>query len=141
MKILRTPEERFDNLPDYPFAPNYVTVDNLRVHYVDAGPPGGAVVLMLHGEPSWSFLYRHMIPRFVKAGFRAIAPDLVGFGKSDKPAQQEDHTYQRHVDWMCAWVEAVGLSGINLVCQDWGSLIGLRLVRIPKLQQQWPSLI
>jgi len=128
MEFLRTPEERFDNLPDYPFAPHYVMVDGLRIHYVDEGPRDGAVVLMLHGEPSWSFLYRHMIPLFVAAGLRAIAPDLAGFGKSDKPAQQEDHTYQRHVDWMRGWVEALGLRDINLICQDWGSLIGLRLV-------------
>ena len=128
MEILRTPEERFDNLPDYPFTPNYITVDGLRIHYVDEGPRDGAVVLMLHGEPSWSYLYRHMIPLFVEAGMRAIAPDLAGFGKSDKPARQEDHTYQRHVDWMRGWLEAVGLSEITLVCQDWGSLIGLRLV-------------
>ena len=128
MEFLRTPAERFDNLPDYPFAPHYVTVDGLRIHYVDEGPRDGEVVLMLHGEPSWSFLYRHMIPLFVNSGFRAVAPDLVGFGKSDKPMQQADYTYQRHVDWMGAWVEAVGLREINLVCQDWGSLIGLRLV-------------
>lgn len=128
MNILRTPHEQFDNLPNYPFAPHYVTIDGLRIHYVDEGPRDGDVLLMLHGEPSWSFLYRHMIPLFVDAGFRAVAPDLVGFGKSDKPAQQEDHSYQRHVDWMRGWIEAVGLHAINLVCQDWGSLIGLRLV-------------
>ncbi len=128
MDILRTPEERFADLPDYPFAPHFVEVTGLRIHYVDEGPRDGAVVLMLHGEPSWSYLYRHMIPLFVNAGFRAVAPDLVGFGKSDKPAQQADYTYQRHVDWMRGWVEAVGLRDINLVCQDWGSLIGLRLV-------------
>ena len=128
MEILRTPEDRFENLPDYAFAPHYVTVDDLRIHYVDEGPRDGEAVLMLHGEPSWSFLYRHMIPLFVEAGFRAVAPDLVGFGKSDKPMQQEDYSYQRHVDWIRGWVEEVGLQKINLVCQDWGSLIGLRLV-------------
>jgi haloalkane dehalogenase len=128
VKILRTPEERFENLPDYPFAPHYVTVDKLRVHYVDEGMRDGPLILMLHGEPSWSFLYRHMIPLFVDAGFRAVAPDLIGFGKSDKPAQQSDYTYQNLVDWTGAWVEALGLREINLVCQDWGSLIGLRLV-------------
>lgn len=128
MEILRTPEERFIDLPDYAFGSHYVTVDGLRIHYVDEGPRDGQVVLMLHGEPSWSFLYRHMIPLFVGAGFRAVAPDLVGFGKSDKPAQMGDYSYQRHVDWMTAWVEAVGLRDINLVGQDWGSLIGLRLV-------------
>ena len=128
MEILRTPAERFDNLPDYPFHPNYKTIDGLRIHYVDEGPRDGEVILMLHGEPSWSYLYRHMIPLFVAAGCRAVAPDLVGFGKSDKPAKQEDYTYQRHVDWLRGWVEALGLRDINLLCQDWGSLIGLRLV-------------
>jgi haloalkane dehalogenase len=127
MEILRTPEERFANLPDYPFTPHYAEVDGLRIHYVDEGPRDGAVVLMLHGEPSWSYLYRHMIPIFANAGLRAVAPDLVGFGKSDKPTQQTDYTYQRHVDWMRVWIEAVGLQQITLVCQDWGSLIGLRL--------------
>ncbi len=128
MQILRTPEERFENLVDYNFAPNYVEVDGLRVHYVDEGPRDGEVVLMLHGEPSWSFLYRHMIPLFVQAGHRAIAPDLVGFGKSDKLADRQDYTYQRHVDWMAAWMMALDLQGITLICQDWGALIGLRLV-------------
>ncbi len=128
MKIYRTPEERFLNLPDYPFEPHYVTVDKIRIHYVDEGPGDGEVILMLHGEPSWSFLYRHMIPIFVEAGYRAVAPDLVGFGKSDKPAKTSDYTYQRQVDWTYGWLEAVGLQDINLVCQDWGSLIGLRLV-------------
>jgi len=128
LEIFRTPENRFTDLPDYPFEPQYVTVDGLRIHYVDEGPQNGQVVLMLHGEPSWSYLYRHMIPLFAAAGYRAIAPDLVGFGKSDKPALMEDYSYQRHVDWMAGWVEALGLRDINLVCQDWGSLIGLRLV-------------
>jgi haloalkane dehalogenase len=128
MKILRTPEERFANLPGYPFAPHYLEVDELRIHYVDEGPRDGEIVLMLHGEPSWSYLYRKMIPIFVDAGHRAIAPDLVGFGKSDKPAAREDYTYQRHVDWMRGWMEALDLGNMTLVCQDWGSLIGLRLV-------------
>lgn len=128
MKILRTPEERFANLPDYPFEPHYLEVDGLRIHYVDEGPRDGQVVLMLHGEPSWSFLYRHMIPHFVSAGHRAVAPDLVGFGKSDKLADRNDYTYQKHVDWMWGWLQAAELEEITLVCQDWGSLIGLRLV-------------
>ena len=127
MNILRTPEERFANLPDYPFAPHYAEVNGLRIHYVDEGPRDGEVILMLHGEPSWSYLYRHMIPVFVNACFRAVAPDLVGFGKSDKPTELAEYTYQRHVDWIRGWIEAVGLRDINLVCQDWGSLIGLRL--------------
>ncbi len=128
MNILRTPDERFTDLPDYPYEPNYVEVDGLRMNYVDDGPKDGDTVLMLHGEPSWSFLYRYMIPLFVEAGHRALAPDLIGFGRSDKPSKQEDYTYQRHVDWTWGWVEAVGLDAITLVCQDWGSLIGLRLV-------------
>lgn len=127
MKILRTPDERFKNLPDYSFPPNYVEVDGLRIHYVDEGPPDAPPVLMLHGEPSWSYLYRHMIPVFKEAGYRAVAPDLVGFGRSDKPAKISDYSYQRHVDWMTAWLEKLDLQNITLVCQDWGSLIGLRL--------------
>jgi haloalkane dehalogenase len=129
METLRTPDERFANLPGYPFAPHYVTVgDGLRMHYVDEGPRAAAPVLMLHGEPSWSYLYRKMIPPIAAAGQRAIAPDLVGFGRSDKPVRREDYTYQRHVDWMRALVETLDLRRITLVCQDWGGLIGLRLV-------------
>jgi haloalkane dehalogenase len=133
MKVLRTPDERFRNLPCYPFDPHYVEVPdgeggNLRIHYLDEGPGNADVVLLLHGEPTWSFLYRKMIPIVVKAGHRAIAPDLVGFGKSDKPASRNDYSYQRHVDWMLALLEKLKLSRITLVCQDWGGLIGLRLV-------------
>jgi haloalkane dehalogenase len=129
MDVLRTPDDRFANLPGYPFAPHYVTVgDGLRVHYVDEGPRGVPAVLMLHGEPSWSYLYRKMIRRVAAAGHRVVAPDLVGFGRSDKPVRREDYTYQRHVDWMHAVIEALDLRGITLVCQDWGGLIGLRLV-------------
>ncbi|MCG8348303.1 MAG: haloalkane dehalogenase [Chloroflexales bacterium] len=127
-KILRTPESRFANLPGYPFAPHYVEVDGLRMHYVDEGPRTGEIVLMLHGEPSWSYLYRKMIPLFTAAGYRALAPDLIGFGKSDKLAEKRAYTYQRHVDWMWAWLQALDLHNITLVCQDWGSLLGLRLV-------------
>jgi haloalkane dehalogenase len=127
VELLRTPDERFANLPDYPFAPHYVEVDGVRVHYVDEGPADAAPVLMLHGEPSWSYLYRKMIPLFTQAGYRAIAPDLVGFGRSDKPAKREDYTYQRHVDWMRGVIEQLDLRNITLVCQDWGGLIGLRL--------------
>ena len=128
MEILRTPDERFTDLPGYDFAPSYVEVDGLRIHYVDQGPGDGRVVLLLHGEPSWSYLYRTMIPPLAAAGHRVIAPDLVGFGRSDKPAAVEDHTYERHVAWMRGVIEALELSGITLVCQDWGGLIGLRLV-------------
>ena len=128
MEILRTPDERFVGLPAYAFAPHYVELDGgVRMHYVDEGPRDGQVVLMLHGEPSWSYLYRKMVPVVTAAGLRAVAPDLVGFGRSDKPASQDDYTYQTHVDWMAAFVERTGLRGITLVCQDWGGLIGLRV--------------
>jgi haloalkane dehalogenase len=127
MEILRTPEERFANLPGYPFAPHYVDVGGLRMHFVDEGPRDGRPVLLLHGEPSWSYLYRKMIPVLVGAGLRAIAPDLIGFGRSDKPAARTDYTYQRHVDWLVAFLDALRLDGITLVCQDWGGLLGLRI--------------
>lgn len=130
MKILRTPDERFASLPDYPFAPNYAEIaDGLRVHYLDEGPRDAAPVLLLHGEPSWSFLYRKMIPVLVAAGHRCVAPDLVGFGKSDKPADRADYTFQRHVDWMRELLfDHLDLRGITYFGQDWGALIGLRLV-------------
>ncbi len=127
MKSLRTPDSRFENLPGYKFDPNYIDVDGLRLHYVDEGPQDGAIVLLLHGEPSWSYLYRHMIPPLRDAGFRVIAPDLIGFGKSDKPAQKSDYTYAGHVAWMQQFIEALDLKDITLFCQDWGSLIGLRV--------------
>jgi haloalkane dehalogenase len=133
MDALRAPDDRFSDLPGYPFSPNYVDVPDpeggsLRVHYVDEGAREAEPVLLLHGEPSWSFLYRKMIPILVDAGLRAVAPDLVGFGRSDKPAKRTDYTYQRHVDWMRAVVEQLELTRITLVGQDWGGLIGLRLV-------------
>jgi haloalkane dehalogenase len=130
MDVVRTPEERFTSLPDFPFAPGYAhTVDGLRVGFIDEGPKEGPVALLLHGEPSWSFLYRKMIPVFVDAGFRVVAPDLIGFGRSDKPTAQTDYTYARHVEWMRSVLfDALDLSGITLVCQDWGGLVGLRLV-------------
>jgi haloalkane dehalogenase len=133
MNIVRTPEERFQNLPGYPFAPNYLEVPdseggNLRVHYIDEGPRNAPPVLLMHGEPSWSYLYRKMIPVITEAGFRAVAPDLVGFGRSDKPSRRDDYTFQRHVDWMQAFIGRLKLMGVTLVCQDWGGLIGLRLV-------------
>ncbi|MFI5272168.1 MAG: haloalkane dehalogenase [Ktedonobacterales bacterium] len=127
MDVLRTPDSRFDHLPGYPFAPHYVEVDGLRVHYIDEGPRNAAPLLLLHGEPSWSYLYRRMIPQLVAAGQRVIAPDLVGFGRSDKPAQRQDYTYLRHVTWMAGLLTALDLRGITLFCQDWGGLIGLRL--------------
>ena len=128
MTALRTPDDRFANLPGYPFAPHYHTLaDGLRLHYVDEGPRTGPVVLLLHGEPSWSYLYRNMITPLAAAGCRVLAPDLIGFGKSDKPARMGDYSYQGHVDWMAEWLTALDLTGITLFCQDWGSLIGLRL--------------
>lgn len=134
METLRTPDERFANLPDFPFAPHYLTIADgeggeLRLHYLDEGPADAAPILLLHGEPSWSFLYRKMIPVLVAAGHRCIVPDLIGFGRSDKPTEQRDHTYARHVAWMHdALFEQLDLHDITLVCQDWGGLIGLRLV-------------
>lgn len=128
-KTYRTPDERFTNLPDFPFAPHYLELaDGLRVHYLDEGPRDGPIVLMMHGEPSWCFLYRKMIPPVVAAGYRAVAPDLIGFGKSDKLTRKSAYTYARHVAWMREWLEALDLRGVLLACQDWGSLIGLRLV-------------
>ena len=133
MHFLRTPESRFLGLPDWPYAPNYSQVDDtdggeLRIHYVDEGARDADPVLCMHGEPSWSYLYRHMIPPLTQAGHRVIAPDLVGFGRSDKPAEQESYTYERHVAWMSEWLVNLDLERITLVCQDWGGLIGLRLV-------------
>ena len=135
MDVLRTPDARFDDLPGYGFAPHYTEIPTgdgagtLRVHHVDEGPSGAdETILLMHGEPSWSFLYRHMIPVLTDAGYRCVAPDLVGFGRSDKPAARGDYTFQRHVDWMTVWLTANDLDGLTLVCQDWGGLIGLRLV-------------
>ncbi len=127
MKSLRTPESRFENLPGYDFAPHYVDIDGLRMHYVDEGPQDADPVLLLHGEPSWSYLYRKMISPLAAAGHRVIAPDLIGFGKSDKPTSQSDYSYAGHVDWMRQFIEVLDLHNITLFCQDWGSLIGLRV--------------
>ena len=127
MKLLKTPEERFENLPDFPYEPHYLEVEGIKIHYLDEGPRSSECVLLMHGEPSWSFLYRHMIPILIKAGYRTLAPDLVGFGRSDKPAEQNDHTYRKHVEWMTKWVKLLDLQNITLFCQDWGSLIGLRV--------------
>ena len=127
MEYLRTPEDRFERLLDYPFAPHYVDVGGLRMHYVDEGPADAPPVLMLHGEPTWSYLYRHMIPVCAAAGHRVIAPDLIGFGKSDKPTRIDDYSYQSHMDWMLSLLDQLALTRITLVCQDWGSLLGLRL--------------
>ena len=126
VELLRTPDERFANLPDFDYEPRYTTLDGVRIHHVEVGT--GSPVLLLHGEPTWSFLYRKMIPWLAVAGHRVLAPDLVGFGRSDKPSRRTDYTYQRHVDWMRGWLFANDLREVTLVCQDWGGLVGLRLV-------------
>ncbi|MFI5897024.1 haloalkane dehalogenase [Actinoplanes sp. NPDC051513] len=136
MDSFRTPDARFDGLPDYPFEPHYVAIDaeaQLRVHYIDERPDpaeaSGETVLLLHGEPTWSYLYRHIIPPLVAAGHRCVAPDLVGFGKSDKPADRFAYTYQAHVDWLRETVfDRLDLRDVTMVCHDWGGLLGLRLL-------------
>lgn len=134
MEVLRTPDDRFENLPGYSFTPHYAEVASgdgtpLRVHYLDEGPTHADPVLLLHGEPSWCYLYRHMIPALVAAGHRVIAPDLVGFGRSDKPTEQSDYTFARHVQWMSDLLfSTLDLRNITFFGQDWGGLIGLRLV-------------
>ena len=134
MKTLRTPDERFVDLPDFGYEPRYAEVDDseggtLRAAYLDEGPQTAPVALLLHGEPSWSFLYRKMVPVLVDGGFRVVVPDLIGFGRSDKPADDGDYTYARHVEWMRALVfDHLDLRNVTLFCQDWGGLIGLRLV-------------
>jgi len=136
MHTLRTPDERFADPAGYPFEPHYADIDDLeggtlRVHYLDEGPADAAPVLLLHGEPSWSYLYRHMIPPLVAAGHRVIAPDLVGFGRSDKPTEQGDYTYARHVEWMRQLLfDRLDLHDITFFGQDWGGLVGLRLVAL-----------
>ena len=127
MQALKTPEDRFQNLADYDFTPHYIEVgDGLQMHYVDEGE--GPVVLLLHGEPSWSYLYRKMIPILSSSGFRAVAPDLIGFGKSDKPTARSDYSYQRHIDWLKTFIETLDLRDMTLFCQDWGGLTGLRII-------------
>lgn len=132
MRVLRTPDNRFDNLPDYPFEPRYLEItttdgDALRMHYLDEGPASARPVLLLHGEPSWSFLYRKMVPPLVEAGHRVVAPDMIGFGRSDKPADRELYSYQSLVSWTKALIENLDLWGITLFAHDWGGLIGLRI--------------
>ncbi len=136
MKTIRTPDDRFDDLPGFPYVPNYAEMPadgtdgaTLRVHYLDEGPADADPIVLMHGEPTWSYLYRHMIGPLVDAGHRVIAPDMVGFGRSDKPTEQGDHSYARHVEWMTGLVfDHLDLRHITLFCQDWGGLIGLRLV-------------
>jgi haloalkane dehalogenase len=133
MTVLRTPDARFEALADWPFAPRYLDLKSgegpaLRLHYVDEGPREGRPILLMHGEPSWAYLYRKIIPALTARGHRALAPDLIGFGRSDKPAARDDYTYERHIAWMSQWLTALDLTGVILFCQDWGGLIGLRLV-------------
>ena len=133
MSVLRTPDECFENLAGFPFEPRYLEIRDedlgvIRIHYVDEGPRDGPVILCLHGEPTWSYLYRKMIPVFTAAGFRVVAPDLVGFGRSDKPSLRSDYSYKRHVKWIKNWIDKAGLKDITLLGQDWGGLIGLRLL-------------
>jgi haloalkane dehalogenase len=133
MKYLRTADDRFASLPDWPYAPHYLFVDDteggeLRMHYVDEGPHAAPPVLLLHGEPSWSYLYRTMIPGLVAVGHRVIAPDLIGFGRSDKPVSQSDYSYARHAHWLASLIAQLELTGITMFCQDWGGLLGLRLL-------------
>ena len=134
MQVLRTPDSRFENLAGWPFAPRYADITDaatgqvLRMAYVDEGPRDGATVLLLHGEPSWSYLYRHIIAGLVASGHRVLAPDLIGFGRSDKPADRNDYTYERHVSWLSQWFTGMDLQDVTLFCQDWGGLLGLRLV-------------
>ncbi|MFI6905182.1 haloalkane dehalogenase [Nonomuraea sp. NPDC050394] len=129
MDLLRTPEARFANVPEFPYEPRYAEVDGIRMAWYEAGPPDAEPVVLLHGEPSWSFLYRHVMRELAAAGLRAIAADLVGFGRSDKPAHPADHSYARHVEWTRRLLlDELGLTGITLVGQDWGGLIGLRVV-------------
>lgn len=127
IEFVRTPEERFANLADFPYTPKYVEIDGLRMAYLDEGPADGPVTLLLHGEPTWSYLYRRMIPGLVAAGRRIIAPDLIGFGRSDKPIERAAYTYAGHVAWLKSFVQQLDLTGITLFCQDWGGLLGLRL--------------
>ena len=127
-EVVRTPEARFADLPDYPFEPNYLNTLGYRLHYLDEGPRDAPPILLLHGQPSWSYLYRHMIPPLVEAGHRVLVPDLVGFGKSDKPVERSDYSYQMHVDVMTEFARTLDLRDVTFFGQDWGGLIGLRVV-------------
>lgn len=133
MKIIRSPDERFENLPDFDFEPHYTTIKDaegheIRIHHVEAGPPDGSPILLMHGNPTWAYLYRHMIGPLAEAGHRVIAVDLVGCGRSDKPTRQADYSLARHYDWMGRWVKAMDLQAVTLFCQDWGGVIGLYVV-------------
>jgi haloalkane dehalogenase len=135
-EVFRTPDIHFQNLPGYNFQPNYVYVEpNIRMHYVDEGPKNGELIVLLHGQPTWSYIYRNMIPVLAKAGYRVVAPDLIGYGKSDKPAAMADYTYARHVEWVQRFIAQLKLEKINLVVHDWGGMIGIRVAALQ------PSLI
>ena len=133
LKTLRTPDSRFEHLDGFSFKPNYCEINDgdggqIRIHYLDEGASNGIPILLMHGEPSWCYLYRKMIPGLVAAGYRVLVPDLIGFGRSDKPVERGDYSYQSHVDWMTHWLNKVDINRVILFCQDWGGLIGLRLV-------------
>ncbi|MBY7728921.1 alpha/beta fold hydrolase [Vibrio splendidus] len=127
-QILRTPESAFANLQDYPYSANYMDIDGMRMHYIDEGKDNEKTIFLLHGQPSWSYLYRHMVPLFVEAGYRVIAPDLIGFGKSDKPVSSDAHSYGNHVRWMTSFVRQLGIKNASAFMQDWGGMIGLRVL-------------
>ena len=147
MESLRTPDERFEHLPGYAFSPHYVEVASgddgatLRMHYLDEGPAGARPILCLHGEPTWSYLYRNVIPYFSAAGYRSIVPDLIGFGRSDKPVQRDAYTYARHVAWLRAFVERLDFSEAILVVQDWGGLLGLRLLAETECEARFAGVV
>jgi haloalkane dehalogenase len=129
VEVVRTPEERFAVLPGFPFTPRYATLpDGLRMHYVDEGPAGAEAVLLLHGQPTWSYLYRTVVAGLAEQGLRAVAPDLIGFGRSDKPVARTVHSVQAQVDWLAQFAAAVGLADVTLVVQDWGGPIGLAVL-------------
>lgn len=133
MKVLRTPDDRFQNFDSFPYEPHYQEIDDgeggkLRMHYVDEGPRDAPIIVCVHGQPTWSYSFRKMIPPFVAAGFRVIAPDIVGFGRSDKPSERSDYTFARHVQWMHDFFRRLSLTNVTLVCQDWGGPITLRIV-------------
>jgi len=126
-EYVRTPDSCFENIKDFDYTPNYIEVDGLRAHYVDEGPKNGQIVLMLHGQPDWAYLYRKMIPAIVAAGHRVIVPDMIGMGRSDKPIDIETHTLEAHVEWLWELISKLQLKDITLFCQDWGGSIGLRV--------------
>ena len=126
--VLRTPDERFNDIKDYPFSPNYLTIGDTRIHYLDEGPKDGKIIYLLHGEPAWSYLFRKMIPTLTAAGYRVIAPDMVGFGKSDKYISIDDYSHQMHVDKMVQLVRELDLKDVTAHLHDWGGLVGFRVI-------------